>query len=170
MVSLTKLPFITWIIGPVACIHLQPLLAAGLPLITWIIGPVASIHLQLVLAAGLPFITWIIGPVACIHLQPLLAAGLPLTTWIIGPVTFNTSPELFAVNIFLDMLTTSINNAHMKNHQHSRNNFSTIFGSASILQILGVKYELQWTLRHYYLVIGDCLLAGFKTVKVKPAF
>jgi hypothetical protein len=45
---------------------------------------------------------------------------------------------------------------------------STIFGSAAILQTLGVKYELQWTLRPYDLVIGDCSLAGFKTVKVKP--
>jgi hypothetical protein len=25
---------------------------------------------------------------------------------------------------------------------------STIFSSAAILQTLGVKYELQWTLRH----------------------
>jgi hypothetical protein len=46
----------------------------------------------------------------------------------------------------------------------------TIFGiSAAILQTLGVKYEFQWTLRHYDLVIGECPLAGFKTVKVKPA-
>jgi hypothetical protein len=44
---------------------------------------------------------------------------------------------------------------------------STIFGSAAILQTLGVKYEIQWTLRH---VTGECPLAGFKTVKVKPAF
>jgi hypothetical protein len=54
-------------------------------------------------------------------------------------------------------------------HDHSRTIFSTIFVSAAILQTLGVKYELQWTLRHYDLVIGECL-AGFKTVKVKPAF
>jgi hypothetical protein len=47
---------------------------------------------------------------------------------------------------------------------------STIFGSAAILQILGVIYELQWTLRHYDLVIGECPLAGFKAVKAKPAF
>jgi hypothetical protein len=47
-----------------------------------------------------------------------------------------------------------------ENRHHSRNNF---FGSAAILQTLGVKYELQWTLRHYDLIIG------FKTVKVKPA-
>jgi hypothetical protein len=26
--------------------------------------------------------------------------------------------------------------------------YSTIFGSAAILQTRGVKYELQWTLRH----------------------
>jgi hypothetical protein len=45
---------------------------------------------------------------------------------------------------------------------------STIFGSATSLQTLGVKYELQWTLSHYDLVIGECPLAGFKTVKVKP--
>jgi hypothetical protein len=54
-----------------------------------------------------------------------------------------------------------------ESHEHSRNNF---FGSAAILQTLGVKYELQWTLRHYDLVIGECPRAGFKTVKVKPAF
>jgi hypothetical protein len=55
-----------------------------------------------------------------------------------------------------------------ENHQHSRNNF---FGSAAILhQTLGVKYDIQWTLRHYDLVIGEWPLAGFKTVKVKPAF
>jgi hypothetical protein len=47
---------------------------------------------------------------------------------------------------------------------------STIFGSAAILQTLSVKYELQWALRHYNLVIGECPLAGFKTVKDKPAF
>jgi hypothetical protein len=47
---------------------------------------------------------------------------------------------------------------------------STIFGSAAILQTLGVKYEHQWTLRHYDLVSGDCPLTGFKTAKVKPAF
>jgi hypothetical protein len=47
---------------------------------------------------------------------------------------------------------------------------STIFGNAAILQTLGVKYELQWTLRYYDLVIGECPLADFKTVKVKPAF
>jgi hypothetical protein len=52
------------------------------------------------------------------------------------------------------------------NHQHSRNN---LFGSTAILQTLGVKYEFQWTLRHYDLVIGECPLAGFKTVKIKPA-
>jgi hypothetical protein len=45
---------------------------------------------------------------------------------------------------------------------------STIFGSAAIFQTLGIKYELQWTLRHYDLVIGECPLAGFKVVKVKP--
>jgi hypothetical protein len=45
----------------------------------------------------------------------------------------------------------------------------TIFDSAAILQTLGVKYELQWALRHYDLVIGGCPLAGFKMVKVKPA-
>jgi hypothetical protein len=28
---------------------------------------------------------------------------------------------------------------------------------------------MQWTLRHYDLVIGECPFAGFKTVKVKPA-
>jgi hypothetical protein len=39
-----------------------------------------------------------------------------------------------------------------------------------ILQTLGVKYELQWTLRHCDLVTGECPLAGFKTVKVKSAF
>jgi hypothetical protein len=55
----------------------------------------------------------------------------------------------------------------LKNHQHSRNN---IFGSVAILQTLGIKYELQWILCHYDLVIGECPLAGFKTVKVKPAF
>jgi hypothetical protein len=49
----------------------------------------------------------------------------------------------------------------------SQNNF---FGSAVILQTLGIKYELHWTLRHFDLVIGECPLAGFKTVKVKPAF
>jgi hypothetical protein len=43
---------------------------------------------------------------------------------------------------------------------------SAIFGSAAILQTLGVKYELQWTLRHYDLVIEP--FADFKTVKVKP--
>jgi hypothetical protein len=47
--------------------------------------------------------------------------------------------------------------------------YSTIYGSAAILQTLSVKYELEWTLRHYDLVIGECPLAGFKTVKVKPA-
>jgi hypothetical protein len=31
---------------------------------------------------------------------------------------------------------------------------SAIVGSAAILQTLGVKYALQWTLRHYDLVIG----------------
>jgi hypothetical protein len=53
-----------------------------------------------------------------------------------------------------------------ENHQHSRNNF---FGSAAILQTLGVNYELQLALRHYDLVIGECPV-GFKAVKVKPAF
>jgi hypothetical protein len=53
-----------------------------------------------------------------------------------------------------------------ENHEHSRNNF---FDSAAIIQTLGVKYELQWTLHHYDLVIGECPLAGFKMVKVKPA-
>jgi hypothetical protein len=57
-----------------------------------------------------------------------------------------------------------------ENHQHSETISSAIFGSAAILQTLGVKYELQWTLRHYDLIIGECPLAGFKTVKVKPAF
>jgi hypothetical protein len=28
-------------------------------------------------------------------------------------------------------------------------------GSAAIIQTLGVKYALQWTLRHYDLVIGE---------------
>jgi hypothetical protein len=46
----------------------------------------------------------------------------------------------------------------------------TIYGSTAILQTLGIKYELQWTLRHYDLVIGECPLVSFKTVKVKPAF
>jgi hypothetical protein len=36
-------------------------------------------------------------------------------------------------------------------------------------QTLGIKYELQCTLRHHDIVIGECPLAGFKTVKVKPA-
>jgi hypothetical protein len=31
---------------------------------------------------------------------------------------------------------------------------SKSFGSVAILQTLGVKYELQWTLRHYDLVIS----------------
>jgi hypothetical protein len=31
-------------------------------------------------------------------------------------------------------------------------------GSAAILQTLSVKYALQWTLRHYDLVIGECRL------------
>jgi hypothetical protein len=55
-------------------------------------------------------------------------------------------------------------------NQHPETISSTIFGSAAILQTPGVNYELQWTLRHYDLVIGECPLAGFKTVKVKPAF
>jgi hypothetical protein len=29
-----------------------------------------------------------------------------------------------------------------------------MFGSVAILQTLGVNYELQWTLRHYNIVIG----------------
>jgi hypothetical protein len=36
-----------------------------------------------------------------------------------------------------------------ENHQHARNNFFDNHRQAAILQILGVKYELQWTLRHY---------------------
>jgi hypothetical protein len=54
-----------------------------------------------------------------------------------------------------------------ENHQHSQDNF---FDSVAILQTLSIKYELQWTLRHYDLVIGECPLASFKTVKVKLAF
>jgi hypothetical protein len=46
---------------------------------------------------------------------------------------------------------------------------STIFGSAAILQTLGVKYEILWSLRHYDPVIGEYPLAGFKKVKVEPA-
>jgi hypothetical protein len=55
-----------------------------------------------------------------------------------------------------------------ENHQHSRNNFFNNLRQRGLLQTLGVKYELQWALRHYDLVIGECPLAGFKTVKVKP--
>jgi hypothetical protein len=59
---------------------------------------------------------------------------------------------------------------NFENHQHSRNNFfDNLLGSAVILQTLCVKYELQWPLWHYELVIGECPLAGFKTAKVKPA-
>jgi hypothetical protein len=70
-------------------------------------------------------------------------------------------------------MTTSIN-AHIKWKNSKTTNTpetisSTIFGGAAILQTLGVKYEMQWTLRHYDLVIGECPFAGFKTVKVKPA-
>jgi hypothetical protein len=80
--------------------------------------------------------------------------------------------ELFAVKC---LLTTSINNAHIKWKNSKTTNTpetisSTIFGSAAILQTLGVNYELQWTLHHYDLVIGKCSLASFKTVQVKPAF
>jgi hypothetical protein len=76
--------------------------------------------------------------------------------------------------MFSNILTTSINNAHIKWKNSKTTNTpetisSTNFGSAVILQTLGVKYELHWTLRHYDLVIGECPLAGFKTVKVKPA-
>jgi hypothetical protein len=49
-------------------------------------------------------------------------------------------------------------NGKFENHQHSRNNFFDNLGSAAILQTLGVKYELQCTLRHYDLVIGECRL------------
>jgi hypothetical protein len=56
-----------------------------------------------------------------------------------------------------------------ENHQHSRSNFFDNLWQRAILQTLSVKYEPQWTLRHYDLVIGECPLAGFKTVKVKPA-
>jgi hypothetical protein len=42
-------------------------------------------------------------------------------------------------------------------------------GSAAILQTLGVKYELQRTLPHYELVVGECPLVRFKTVNVKLA-
>jgi hypothetical protein len=56
-----------------------------------------------------------------------------------------------------------------ENHQHSRNNLFDNLWQRAILQTLGVKYELQWNLRHYDLVIEECPLAGFKTVKVKPA-
>jgi hypothetical protein len=76
---------------------------------------------------------------------------------------------LFAVNKCFKTLTTSIHQqCPHKNSKtiDSRNNF---FGSAAILQTLGVKYELQWTLLHYDLVIGECPFAGFKTVKVKAA-
>jgi hypothetical protein len=52
-----------------------------------------------------------------------------------------------------------------ENHQHSRNNF---FGSAAILQTLGIKYEIQWTLRHCDPVIEECPIADFKKVKVEP--
>jgi hypothetical protein len=77
--------------------------------------------------------------------------------------------------MFYDILTTSINNVHIKwknskTIKTPKTISSTIFGSTAILQTLGIKYELQWTLRHYDLVIGECPLAGFKTVKVKPAF
>jgi hypothetical protein len=76
--------------------------------------------------------------------------------------------------MFYNILTTFINNAHIKWKNSKITNTpenisSTIFGSAAILQTLSVKYELQWTLRHYDLY-GECPLAGFKTVKVKPAF
>jgi hypothetical protein len=37
-------------------------------------------------------------------------------------------------------------------HQHSRNNFFDSLRQRG--HSLGVKYELQWTLRHYDLVIG----------------
>jgi hypothetical protein len=57
-----------------------------------------------------------------------------------------------------------------ENHQYSRNNSSTIFGNAAILQTLGVKFnEIQWTLPHCDPVIGERPLAGFKKVKVEPA-
>jgi hypothetical protein len=56
-----------------------------------------------------------------------------------------------------------------ENHQHSRNNFFDNLQQRGHSPTLGVKYELQWTLRHYDLVIGEYPLAGFKTVKVKPA-
>jgi hypothetical protein len=49
-------------------------------------------------------------------------------------------------------------------------NLHTLCIDTRLTLTLGVKYELQWTLRHYDLVIGECPLAGFKTVKVKPAF
>jgi hypothetical protein len=72
--------------------------------------------------------------------------------------------------MFQNRQTTSINNAQIKWKNSKTTNtpetiYSTIFGSAAILQTLGVKYEL-----HYDLVIGECPLAGFKTVKVKPTF
>jgi hypothetical protein len=55
-----------------------------------------------------------------------------------------------------------------------RNLLYNIFGSAAILLTLGVIYELRCMipvdLTSYDLVIGECTLAGFKTVKVKPAF
>jgi hypothetical protein len=56
--------------------------------------------------------------------------------------------------MFSNKLTTSINNAHIKWKNSKTSNTpetisSTIFGSAAIL-------------------IGECPLAGFKTVKVKP--
>jgi argonaute-like protein implicated in RNA metabolism and viral defense len=69
---------------------------------------------------------------------------------------------------FTHSLTTSINNAHIK-WKNTKNTpetiSSTIFGSVAILQTLGVKYLVQWTLRHYDIVIGECPLVGMKTVK-----
>jgi hypothetical protein len=79
---------------------------------------------------------------------------------------------LFAVNkCFKQLPNANIKWKNSKTTNTPETISSTIFGSgAAILQTLGVKYELQWPLRHYDLVTGECPLTGFKTVKVKPAF
>jgi hypothetical protein len=53
-------------------------------------------------------------------------------------------------------------------HNTPETNSSTIFGSAAILQTLGIKYEIQRSLRHCKPVIRECPLAGFTKVKVEP--
>jgi hypothetical protein len=70
-----------------------------------------------------------------------------------------------------NVLTTSINNTHIKRKNSKTTNTSEtissgIFVSAGILRTLGVKYEIRWALRHCDPVNGECPVASYKQVKV----